>query len=70
MLPEVRSVVRCPRCGSTDVRRSYPEGIRDAIMNTLQYTPIRCRSCRCRFFRRLREQPGEDETLRPDTDAN
>ena len=60
MLQEAAWIIRCPQCGSADVRRSYPQGIRDGIMNMLQQTPLRCRSCRCRFFRHLLEA-GEVE---------
>ncbi|MBZ5584005.1 MAG: hypothetical protein LAQ30_17690 [Acidobacteriia bacterium] len=53
-------IVRCPNCGSRDVRPSYPAGPRDALMMALGFTPLRCRSCQRRFYRRALRKPGDD----------
>jgi hypothetical protein len=42
---------RCPKCGSTDVRRSTQEGIKIMLRRVLGQWPFRCRSCRQLFFR-------------------
>jgi hypothetical protein len=57
--PEVESAqpVRCPKCSSYDVRRSYPKGLLDAFMNVRGWTPLRCRRCTYRFYRKL--APGQ-----------
>ena len=47
--------VQCPACGSPDVRQSWPNGLRDRIMNRLGKLPLRCRRCEHRFYRRLQE---------------
>jgi DNA-directed RNA polymerase subunit RPC12/RpoP len=54
---EFAKSIRCPECSSYDVRRSYPKGLIDAIMNARRRTPLRCRRCSYRFYRLL--QPGE-----------
>jgi hypothetical protein len=58
--------VRCPECNGVDVRRSYPKGVRDALMIHLSKPPLRCRGCECRFYRRV--MPGE-KLGRPDLSA-
>jgi hypothetical protein len=45
--------IRCPKCTSYDVRRSYPKGLLDAWMARLGSTPLRCRRCSYRFYRKL-----------------
>lgn len=47
---------RCPRCGSPDVRTSKHPGLIDAVADAFGRVPLRCRSCRTRFY--AREQPG------------
>jgi formate dehydrogenase maturation protein FdhE len=42
----------CPKCGSSDARRSRRAGLLAAFMQTLGLRPFRCRSCRSRFYRR------------------
>jgi len=42
---------RCPKCGSSDVRRSKAEGFWDALLRLRGHWPFRCRSCRFRFHR-------------------
>ncbi len=44
--------VRCPRCGSADVRPSYSTRFRDALAGMFALAPYRCRACRARFYRR------------------
>ena len=51
-LPSFRPV-RCPECEGVDVRRSYPKGMRDALMIWLEKPPLRCRGCCYRFYKRL-----------------
>ena len=41
----------CPKCGSSDVRRSHSSGARAAVARLFGRVPFRCRSCRARFFR-------------------
>jgi len=41
----------CPKCGSTDVRRSKVEGVVGALARMFGRWPFRCRSCRVRFYR-------------------
>ena len=40
----------CPKCGSTDVRRSKSEGLWAAVQRMVGRWPFRCRSCRVRFY--------------------
>jgi transposase-like protein len=49
----------CPKCGSTDVRRSKNEGILAGVLRMFGRWPFRCRSCRTRFFRP--SEPAEFE---------
>ena len=49
--------VCCPKCGSYDVRRSYPKGLFDAFSIARGKPPLRCRRCNYRFYRKLK--PGE-----------
>jgi hypothetical protein len=65
-LPEPPEIVRCPRCGGRDIRQSYPKPLLDSIMTMFQMKPLRCRFCRCRFYKRL--LPG-DAGLRLPTEA-
>jgi len=62
--------VRCPKCGSSDVRYSYTQTKWDLIMDLLfSMDAFRCRSCRHRFHK---FDPGADEeTVRkaPQEDA-
>jgi hypothetical protein len=51
--------VRCPKCGSTDVRYSYTQTKWDLIMDLLfSMDAFRCRSCRARFHK---FDPGSDD---------
>lgn len=50
--------LRCPSCGSFDVRRSYPGGVWDLVPRFFDRSPLRCRRCNCRFYRKL--YPGEE----------
>jgi transposase-like protein len=40
----------CPKCGSYDVRRSRGGGLRASLARVFGRYPLRCRSCRRRFF--------------------
>jgi len=48
MPPQKR--MTCPKCGSSDVRRSHTEGIAAAMLRVFGKWPYRCRSCRSRFY--------------------
>ena len=54
---EDQESLRCPLCGSKDIRQSFPKPLIDSVMALLRFHPHRCRSCRHRFYRRL--LPGE-----------
>jgi transposase-like protein len=41
----------CPKCGSTDVRRSMRRKMMDYVLGQIGLAPYRCRNCRSRFFR-------------------
>jgi hypothetical protein len=47
----------CPKCGSTDIRRSRNEGFWAAFFQVFGRWPFRCRSCRARFFRQSAPPP-------------
>jgi hypothetical protein len=40
----------CPKCGSTDIRRSRSEGLVGFFFSMLGRWPFRCRSCRRKFY--------------------
>jgi ribosomal protein L37AE/L43A len=46
-----REKILCPKCGSSDVRRSNQEGLLVSVNSMMGRWPFRCRSCRNRFFR-------------------
>lgn len=49
---EPKEPVRCPKCGSTDVRYSYTQSTWDMILDLLfSMDTFRCRSCRRRFHK-------------------
>jgi len=50
--------ITCPKCGSTDIRRSRNDGFWAAFFQVFGRWPFRCRSCRARFFR-YSEPPPE-----------
>ena len=43
--------LKCPRCGSNDLRRSKSDGLIAVIQRIAGRWPFRCRSCRKRFYR-------------------
>jgi transposase-like protein len=52
MSESTKEPVRCPKCGSTDVRYSYTQGTWDMIVDLLfSMDAFRCRSCRSRFHK-------------------
>jgi hypothetical protein len=53
MIRGKRGDIACSGCGAHDLRRSRPRGICDSLLATAGFTPIRCRVCANRFFRRL-----------------
>jgi len=55
----VDNILRCPRCGGRDVRRSQQRGAWDALMQALRRVPQRCRNCQNRFYTYL--SPTADE---------
>ncbi len=46
-------IVRCPSCGSRDVRKSQMEKLLDNLMKSVRLDPFRCRCCQKRFYTRL-----------------
>lgn len=55
----------CPRCGSTDVRRSRSEGPLAFFHGLFGRLPFRCRSCRGKFYRHT----PEHEHHEPEVDS-
>ncbi len=56
-------VIRCPSCGARDVRHSMSRGLLDAFNGAFGRSPMRCRQCQKRFYRRLpRQEQDDDET--------
>jgi len=49
----VLKYVQCPSCHGCDVRRSYPKGLIDRVMIRSGKSPLRCRGCEYRFYRKL-----------------
>lgn len=50
-LDSVDSTRRCPHCGRHNVRPSFQTGVVDTAVSLVGLEPMRCRSCRTRFFR-------------------
>lgn len=42
---------KCPKCGSSDIRRSKSDGFYAVLQRVFGRWPFRCRSCRVRFYR-------------------
>jgi hypothetical protein len=40
----------CPKCGSSDTRRSHSRALFDPLARALGFLPRRCRACRCRYY--------------------
>ena len=49
-----------PKCGAADVRKSRSSSLVDSVMSTFAFSPLRCRCCRHRFYRRLWETSEEE----------
>jgi transposase-like protein len=47
----IKQPLKCPRCGSGDIRRSKSEGFYALVQRMFGRWPFRCRSCRGRFYR-------------------
>jgi hypothetical protein len=59
MNQSLKEPVRCPKCGSSDVRYSYTKKAWDVIVDLLfSMDAFRCRSCRVRFHK---FDPGGEE---------
>lgn len=58
---QIRHSPKCPKCGSSDIRRSKSDGFYAVIQRVFGRWPFRCRSCRQRFYRSA-EAPPEMET--------
>jgi len=43
--------MRCPFCGSADIRRSQMRGFIDGLWSIISRVPYRCRACNGRFHR-------------------
>jgi len=59
-----REPVRCPHCSAADVRKSAIGQSSDYLMSMFSFLPLRCQSCGYRFYRRLPEQEGAEESRR------
>jgi hypothetical protein len=44
-------ILQCPKCGSSDVRRTAREGFIAWVFRHFGRAPFLCRSCHIRFFR-------------------
>jgi len=53
--------LRCPKCGSGDVRESYTRTLRDALLEIFGLVAHRCRACRSRFYGRSQEEYSEED---------
>jgi hypothetical protein len=63
MTPNPKEPVRCPKCGSSDVRYSYTQTKWDLILDLLfSMDAFRCRSCRRRFHK---FEPGVEKEMPP-----
>lgn len=56
--------VRCPRCGTQDVRKSLTKSLLDRITGMFALVPVRCRQCRHRFYRRGVDSQDTDSDSR------
>jgi len=56
----VKRQPNCPKCGSTDIRRSKSDGFFAVIQRIFGRWPFRCRSCRQRFYRVSDAPPDMD----------
>jgi hypothetical protein len=63
-MPDEREIIKhpakCPKCGSTDIRRSKGDGFYALIQRAFGRWPYRCRSCRLRFYRSA-EAPADPD---------
>jgi hypothetical protein len=48
---EVEKRIFCPKCGWSNVRSSKEAGFLDGAAKLFFLAPLRCRSCRLRFYR-------------------
>jgi len=66
IMPEERESVKhapkCPKCGSSDIRRSKSDGFYAVLQRIFGRWPFRCRSCRVRFYRSADAPPEENPT--------
>jgi uncharacterized protein with PIN domain len=53
-------LVRCPKCGGADIRKSRRNTLVDSMMSIFSFSALRCRNCRNRFYRRLWEDAEEE----------
>ena len=53
--------LKCPKCGSHDIRPSRVDGFVDSLLRALGRFPFRCRSCRSKFHKASLGPPAEDE---------
>ena len=51
--------LHCPKCGSSDIRRSKSTGLIAAILRAFGRWPFRCRSCRMRYYKSA-DAPAEE----------
>jgi transposase-like protein len=50
-LESSKRTAKCPKCGSSDIRRSKSDGFYAVLQRVFGRWPFRCRSCRMRFYR-------------------
>lgn len=62
-MKEADKILRCPRCGGRDVRRSRHRRAWDSLMLALRRVPQRCRSCQNRFYTYLARAADEHQEV-------
>ena len=65
-MKEADKILRCPRCGGRDVRRSQQRGAWDSLMRALRRVPHRCRGCQNRFYVYLSRAADENDKVAED----
>ncbi|HYW42272.1 MAG TPA: hypothetical protein VE959_05415 [Bryobacteraceae bacterium] len=63
-LEETPDVIRCPNCGTRDVRHSHSRGVLDAIYAAFHRHPMRCRQCQKRFYLFYLNDPPDETPFR------
>jgi hypothetical protein len=63
MVSAAGQLVCCPRCMAKDIRKSHRSSFWDVIMQSLLASPLRCRACGKRFYKRLNPAGGGSQSL-------